>query len=116
MVDMGVSNDLHYPYNVLYRKFELFQIIQRRRICFCALDASTVSMSWSEVFAAIPQSSIDGQENGCSIKKRQGEMVILLLPYHSGDEIIEGVILAMFCGCRAAAGNRAFSFSNTDTL
>ena len=27
------------------------------------------SMSWSEVFTAIQQGTIDGQENGCSITK-----------------------------------------------
>ena len=34
---------------------------------FRALGASPTSMSWSEVFTAIQQGTIDGQENGCSI-------------------------------------------------
>ncbi len=36
---------------------------------FRALGASPTSMSWSEVFTAIQQGTIDGQENGCSITK-----------------------------------------------
>ncbi len=36
---------------------------------FNALGASPTSMSWSEVFTAIQQGTIDGQENGCSITK-----------------------------------------------
>lgn len=36
---------------------------------FNALGASPVAMSWSEVFTAIQQRTIDGQENGCSVTK-----------------------------------------------
>ncbi len=36
---------------------------------FNALGANPTSMSWSEVFTAIQQGTIDGQENGCSITK-----------------------------------------------
>lgn len=36
---------------------------------FNALGASPTAMSWSEVFTAIQQGTIDGQENGCSITK-----------------------------------------------
>ncbi len=36
---------------------------------FNALGASPTSMSWSEVFTAIQQGTIDGQENGCSVTK-----------------------------------------------
>ncbi|MCI9487379.1 MAG: DctP family TRAP transporter solute-binding subunit [Lachnospiraceae bacterium] len=36
---------------------------------FRALGASPTSMSWSEVFTAIQQGTIGGQENGCSITK-----------------------------------------------
>ncbi len=36
---------------------------------FRALGASPTSMSWSEVFTAIQQGTISGQENGCSITK-----------------------------------------------
>lgn len=36
---------------------------------FSALGANPTSMSWSEVFTAIQQGTIDGQENGCSITK-----------------------------------------------
>lgn len=36
---------------------------------FNALGASPTAMSWSEVFTAIQQGTIDGQENGCSVTK-----------------------------------------------
>ena len=36
---------------------------------FKALGANPTAMSWSEVFTAIQQGTIDGQENGCSITK-----------------------------------------------
>ena len=36
---------------------------------FNALGASPTAMSWSEVFTAIQQKTIDGQENGCSVTK-----------------------------------------------
>ena len=36
---------------------------------FDALGANPTAMSWSEVFTAIQQGTIDGQENGCSITK-----------------------------------------------
>ncbi|MCR5825844.1 MAG: DctP family TRAP transporter solute-binding subunit [Oscillospiraceae bacterium] len=36
---------------------------------FEALGANPTAMSWSEVFTAIQQGTIDGQENGCSITK-----------------------------------------------
>ena len=36
---------------------------------FKALGASPTAMSWSEVFTAIQQGTIDGQENGCSVTK-----------------------------------------------
>lgn len=36
---------------------------------FNALGANPTAMSWSEVFTAIQQGTIDGQENGCSITK-----------------------------------------------
>ena len=36
---------------------------------FRALGASPTAMSWSEVFTAIQQGTIDGQENGCSVTK-----------------------------------------------
>lgn len=36
---------------------------------FDALGANSTAMSWSEVFTAIQQGTIDGQENGCSITK-----------------------------------------------
>lgn len=36
---------------------------------FKALGASPTAMSWSEVFTAIQQKTIDGQENGCSVTK-----------------------------------------------
>lgn len=36
---------------------------------FKALDANPTAMSWIEVFTAIQQKTIDGQENGCSITK-----------------------------------------------
>lgn len=36
---------------------------------FTALGANPTAMSWSEVFTAIQQGTIDGQENGCSITK-----------------------------------------------
>lgn len=36
---------------------------------FKALDANPTAMSWSEVFTAIQQGTIDGQENGCSVTK-----------------------------------------------
>ena len=36
---------------------------------FKALGANSTAMSWSEVFTAIQQGTIDGQENGCSITK-----------------------------------------------
>ena len=36
---------------------------------FQALGANPTAMSWSEVFTAIQQGTIDGQENGCSITK-----------------------------------------------
>lgn len=36
---------------------------------FSALGANPTAMSWSEVFTAIQQGTIDGQENGCSITK-----------------------------------------------
>lgn len=36
---------------------------------FKALGANPTAMSWSEVFTAIQQGTIDGQENGCSVTK-----------------------------------------------
>lgn len=36
---------------------------------FKALEANPTAMSWSEVFTAIQQGTIDGQENGCSVTK-----------------------------------------------
>lgn len=36
---------------------------------FDALGANPTAMSWSEVFTAIQQGTIDGQENGCSVTK-----------------------------------------------
>lgn len=36
---------------------------------FKVLGANPTAMSWSEVFTAIQQGTIDGQENGCSITK-----------------------------------------------
>lgn len=36
---------------------------------FDALGANPTAMSWSEVFTAIQQGTIDGQENSCSITK-----------------------------------------------
>ena len=36
---------------------------------FKALGASPTAMSWSEVFTAIQQGTIDGQETGCSVTK-----------------------------------------------
>lgn len=36
---------------------------------FKSLGANPTAMSWSEVFTAIQQGTIDGQENGCSITK-----------------------------------------------
>lgn len=36
---------------------------------FRALGADSTSMNWSEVFTAIQQKTIDGQENGCSVTK-----------------------------------------------
>ena len=36
---------------------------------FSALGANPTAMSWSEVFTAIQQGTIDGQENGCSVTK-----------------------------------------------
>lgn len=36
---------------------------------FKALGASPTAMSWSEVFTAIQQGTIDGQENGCAVTK-----------------------------------------------
>ena len=36
---------------------------------FNALGASPTAMSWSEVFTAIQQKTINGQENGCSVTK-----------------------------------------------